>query len=83
MKKQIRLVTGLASLVMLTIVLPANGQAPPPPAHGQNGNQTSPGGGTGCPLDRTESIMLAVALSFSYAGFSLYHRGKTAIKIRR
>jgi len=65
----------LASLFTLVAVLPVSGQAPPPPAHGQNGNQTSPGG-TGCPLDRTQGVMLALVLSLGYAGFALYQRGR-------
>lgn len=64
----------LASLFTLVAVLPVSGQAPPPPAHGQNGNQTSPGG-TGCPLDRTQGVMLALVLSLGYAGFALFQRG--------
>ena len=79
MKKQFRLLMVLATLFTLVMVLPASGQAPPPPAHGQNGNQTSPGGATGCPLDRTQGIMLALVLSLGYAGFALYQRGKKEI----
>jgi len=62
----------LAALFTLVMVLSASGQAPPPPAHGQNGNQTSPGGATGCPLDRTQGIMLVLVLSLGYSGFALY-----------
>ena len=69
----------LAAFFTLVMVLPASGQAPPPPAHGQNGNQTAPGGGTGCPLDRTQGIMLALVLSLGYAGFALYQRGKKEV----
>jgi len=76
MKKQFRLFMVLATLFTLVIILPASGQAPPPPAHGQNGNQTSPGGGTGCPLDRNDGILIALVLSLGYAGFVLYQRGK-------
>jgi Spy/CpxP family protein refolding chaperone len=79
MKKQFRLLMVLATLFTLVMVLPASGQAPPPPAHGQNGNQTSLGGGTGCPLDRTQGIMLALVLSLGYAGFALYQRGKKEV----
>ena len=79
MKKQFRLLIALASLFILVMVLPASGQAPPPPAHGQNGNLTAPGGGTGCALDRTQGIMLALALSLGYAGFALYQRGKKEV----
>ena len=73
MKKQFRLLMVLAAFFTLVMVQPASGQAPPPPSHGQNGNQTSPNGGaTGCPLDRTQGIMLALVLSLGYAGFALY-----------
>jgi len=75
MKKHFRLLMALVTLFTLVMVLPVSGQAPPPPAHGQNGNQTSPGG-TGCPLDRTDGIILALILSLGYAGFYLYQRGK-------
>jgi hypothetical protein len=78
MKKHIRLLMVLATLFTLVMVLPASGQAPPPPAHGQNGNQVSPGG-TGCPLDRTQGIMLALVLSLGYAGFALYQRGRKEV----
>jgi hypothetical protein len=78
MKKHFRLLMVLATLFTLVMVLPASGQAPPPPAHGQNGNQTSPGG-TGCPLDRTQGIMLALVLSLGYAGFALYQRGRKEV----
>ena len=75
MEKQFRLLMVLATLFALVMVLPANGQAPPPPSHGQNGNQQG-GGATGCPLDRTQSILLALVLSLSYAGFALYQRAR-------
>ena len=75
MKKQIRLLMALATLFTLVIITPASGQAPPPPSHGQNGNQTSPGG-TGCPLDRTQGMMLAFVFSLGYAGFALYQRDR-------
>ena len=78
MKKQFRLLMVLATLFTLVMVFPASGQAPPPPAHGQNGNQVSPGG-TGCPLDRTQGIMLAMVLCLGYAGFVLYQRGKKEV----
>ena len=78
MKKHIRLLMALAALFTLVMVLPASGQAPPPPAHSQNGNQTAPGG-TGCPLDRTQSIMLALVFSLGYAGFALYQRDRKEI----
>ena len=79
MKKHIRLLMVLATLFTLVMVLQASGQNPPPhPAHGQNGNQAG-GGATGCPLDRTQGIMLALVLSLGYAGFALYHRGKKEV----
>jgi hypothetical protein len=76
MKKQFRLLMVLATLFTLVMVLPARGQdtPPPPPEHSQNGNQ-----GTGCPLDRTQGIMLALVLSLGYAGFALYQRGKKEV----
>jgi len=79
MKKQLRLLMVLAAFFTLITVLPVSAQAPPPPAHGQNGNQTSPGGATGCPLDRTQGIMLALVFSLGYAGFALYRRGKKEV----
>jgi hypothetical protein len=82
MKKQFRLLMVLATLFTLVMVLPASGQAPPPPAHGQNGNQASPGG-TGCPVDRTQGIMLALVLSLGYAGFALYQRGKQSKEVTK
>ena len=81
MKKQFRLLMVLATLFTLVMVLPASGQAPPPPGHGLNGNQQS-GGGTGCPLDRTQGIMLALVLSLGYAGFALYQRGKNEVEVK-
>jgi len=80
MKKHLRLLMVFATLFTLVMVLPASGQAPPPPSHSQNGNQASPGG-TGCPLDRTQGIMLALVLSLGYAGFALYRRGKQSKEI--
>ncbi len=78
MKKQFRLLMVLAAFFTLVMVLPASGQAPPPPAHNQNGNQ--PGGGaTGCPLDRTQGILMALVLSLGYAGFALYQRDKKEV----
>ena len=79
MKKQFRLLLVLAALFTLVMVLPASGQAPPPPAHGQIGNQVSPGGATSCLLDRTQGIMLALVFSLGYAGFALYQRGKKEV----
>jgi hypothetical protein len=75
MKKYLRLLLVLTAFFSFIAVLPVSGQAPPPPSHSQNGNQASPGG-TGCPLDRTQSIMLAMVLSLGYAGFALYQREK-------
>jgi hypothetical protein len=75
MKRNFRLIMALLSMFMLLTVLPAMSQAPPPPSHSQNGNQTSPGG-TGCPVDRTEGILFALACSLGYAGFVLFLRGK-------
>lgn len=51
------------------------GQAPPPPAHSQYGNQVSPGG-SGCPIDRTDGIVLTLALTLAFAGFKLYQKGR-------
>ena len=82
MKKQFRLLMALAALFTLLMVLPASGQAPPPPAHGQNGNQTSPGTATGCPLDRTDGIVIALMASLAYAGFYLYRRGQSKKEIQ-
>ena len=74
MKQQFRLLVVIASFFTLVMVLPASGQAPPPPAHGQNGNQTSPGGGTGCPLDQKTGIFFTLLTCLGYAGFMLYSR---------
>jgi hypothetical protein len=73
MKKFVKQFILLASFV--TLVSLSFGQAPPPPSHSQNGNQASPGG-TGCPIDRTDGIIMTLVLSFAYAGFALYKRGK-------
>jgi hypothetical protein len=75
MKKFLRLLLVVVSVFAMTYLSPVSGQAPPPPAHGQNGNQTSPGG-TGCPIDRTTGIALSLLLCLGYAGFALYSRGK-------
>jgi len=82
MKKQFRLLFAMTTLFMLVIILPASGQAPPPPTHGQNGNQTSPGTSTGCPLDRTDGIVIALMVSLAYAGFYLYRRGQSKKEIQ-
>ena len=50
------------------------GPAPPPPGHSLNGNQASPGG-TGCPIDRQDGILVALLVSLGFAGFVLYRRG--------
>jgi hypothetical protein len=76
MKKVFRFFTIPLIFFAVMNVLPVSGQAPPPPSHSRNGNQTSPGGGTGCPLDRTQGILIAVALSLAYGGFALYMRGR-------
>jgi hypothetical protein len=75
MKKHIRTGMILATFFTLSMTLPASGQAPPPPAHGQNGNQVSPGG-SGCPIDRTQGILLTLFFSLGCAGSILYQRGK-------
>ena len=75
MKKYFRTIMALVSLFTLVMVIPVSGQAPPPPAHGQNGNQTSPGG-TGCPIDHTQGIFLALAFSLCYGGLALYQRNR-------
>ena len=75
MKKYFRSIIALISLFTLVMVVPASGQAPPPPAHGQNGNQTSPGG-TGCPIDQTQGIILALVFSLGYGGLALYQRNR-------
>jgi hypothetical protein len=82
MKKQFRLLMVLAAFFTLVAVIPASGQAPPPPAHGQNGNQTSPGGGTGCPIDQTDGIVLALIASLAYAGFILYRRAHKEAEVQ-
>ena len=54
-------------------------EPPPPPAHSQTGNQ--PGtGGTGCPIDRTDGIILTLLTALSYAGVILYQKGKQKSK---
>ena len=76
MKRQLsRLVLFTAILVMFTTVQTKADEPgpPPPPGHAQNGNQRSPGG-TGCPLDRKQGLVLSLALSLVYAGFVLYRR---------
>jgi hypothetical protein len=75
MKKYSRILVILTILFTTAMILPASGQAPPPPAHGQNGNQTAPNG-TGCPLDRTQGLALALVFSLGYAGLALYQRGR-------
>jgi hypothetical protein len=75
MKKVIQQSITLIALLILTSVLPASGQAPPPPDHAQNGNQTSPGG-TGCPIDKTEGLIIALVFSLGYCGFTLFRQGR-------
>jgi hypothetical protein len=78
MKKPLRLLMALVSIFTLVTVTQVNGQAPPPPSHSQNGNQASPGG-TGCPVDNTGGIILAMIISLAYAGFILYERSKKPV----
>ena len=80
MKKQFRLFAGIASFFTLVMVLPAIGQAPPPPSHGQNGNQTRPGSGTGCPVDQTNGIVFTFLACIGYAGFMLYSRSNKKVE---
>jgi hypothetical protein len=75
MKKVLRFFLLLTAFWTLVMVLPVSAQAPPPPDHSQNGNQTSPGG-SGCPLDKTQSILVALVISLGYAGFALFQRNK-------
>jgi hypothetical protein len=75
MKKHLRILMILAVFSGMMMITPVSGQAPPPPSHSQNGNQVSPGG-TGCPLDQTQSVMLAFVFCLGYAGFALYRRDK-------
>jgi len=77
MKKHFTLMILFVSLFLFIAILPAraDGPAPPPPNHGLNGNQASPGG-TGCPIDRSYGIILVITLCLAYAGFSLYKRGQ-------
>jgi hypothetical protein len=81
MKRNFRLLLVLVSVFGMTYFSPVSGQAPPPPAHNQNGNQASPGG-TGCPVDHSTGIALALVLSLGYAGFALYLRGKQKESVR-
>lgn len=78
MKKTLRLLIAFVSLCTLVMVTQVNGQAPPPPSHSQNGNQASPGG-TGCPVDNTNGIILTLVISLAYAGFILYERSKKPV----
>jgi hypothetical protein len=77
MKNMLR--STLVVILFLSSVMTINvsGQAPPPPSHSQNGNQASPGG-TGCPIDRTEGLLVALAIGLCYGGFTLYMRNKKA-----
>lgn len=75
MKKQIRFLLAFSLLSIFWMVVPGYGQAPPPPSHSQNGNQVSPGG-TGCPIDRTDGIIIALVVSLAYGGFALYQKSR-------
>jgi hypothetical protein len=75
MKRHFGLIIIFAIFFSLVGIIPVSGQAPPPPSHSQNGNQVSPGG-TGCPIDRTDGIVFALALCLGYAGFHLYKKKK-------
>ena len=75
MKKQIRFILALSVALLLCISVSVHAQAPPPPSHSQNGNQVSPGG-TGCPIDRTDGIIIALAISLAYGGFALYQKSR-------
>ena len=77
MKKYMLLMTLFVWVLMLAFTIPAkaDGPPPPPPNHSVNGNQASPGG-TGCPIDRTQGIVLAMTLCLAYAGFSLIKKGR-------
>lgn len=75
MKRQIsRLFIAIFVLFFSFQVMADEPGPPPPPGHARNGNQVSPGG-TGCPLDRKQGLVLSLALSLAYAGFVLYRRG--------
>jgi hypothetical protein len=77
MKKRYPLFALIATslLWISSISVRADGPAPPPPGHSLNGNQASPGG-TGCPIDRTQGIFLAMALCLGYGGIFLYNKGR-------
>lgn len=81
MKKKLCFLTFFVLMFLFTSLnaVMADGPAPPPPNHAQNGNQASPGG-TGCPIDRTQGIILATVLSLGYAGFVLFRKGQSARK---
>ena len=78
MKKQLLFIPLLVCLSFFIYILPAkaDGPPPPPPGHSLDGNQTSPGGGTGCPIDRNQGILMAMTLCLAYAGFYLIKRGR-------
>jgi len=48
-----------------------NETIPPRPPHAIKNEKA-----TGCPLDQTQNIILALTLSLGFAGFTLYKRGK-------
>jgi hypothetical protein len=79
MKKHLRLLILLLAIFITGLTTPVfaddPGLPPPPPQHAMNGNQASPGG-TGCPIDRQDGIMIAIVVTLAYAGFVLYRRGK-------
>jgi hypothetical protein len=77
MRKQFQSLVFLLAFFTLGILQPAfaDGPAPPPPGHSLNGNQASPGG-TGCPIDRKDGIIVVLLITLGYAGFILYRRGK-------
>ncbi len=85
MKKQRSILILFVALFTLCLINPAigDGPAPPPPGHSLNGNQASPGG-TSCPIDRNDGILVTLFVILSYAGFALYHRSnleKDTIKV--
>ena len=82
MKKNLMILVVLVVFSTVCLVHQGFSQAPPPPAHGQNGNQISPGG-TGCTIDRTDGILFALAISLCYAGLALYLRGRKKEKTNR
>ena len=79
MKKQLTLMILFVWLFLFVSVMPARADGPsppPPPGHAQNGNQAGQGA-TGCPIDRTQGIIMALAICLAYAGFTLFKRGQS------